>query len=194
MFSIHFVADDNTRIYSCVTDKEYPARIAFAMLEEMQTKFLTKVSILNRQPCMPETREIEGGGAGINGRIGWVGDQGSHHRECPPPLSLLCLSLVALERSPKRALVCSFTLSHDAEAQGSCLVHHRLCTISQIWYKSHTSKVGVSRCRPRLRLKTPGYNPYVWPANRCSTHPPTRVRRTMPPLAHPPTLATPPDE
>lgn len=44
MFSIHFVADDNTRIYSCVTDKEYPARIAFALLEEMQTKFLTKVS------------------------------------------------------------------------------------------------------------------------------------------------------
>ncbi len=44
MFSIHFVADDSNRIYSCVTDKEYPARIAFAMLEEMQTKFLTKVN------------------------------------------------------------------------------------------------------------------------------------------------------
>ena len=54
MFSIHFVADDNTRIYSCVTDKEYPARIAFAMLEEMQTKFLTKVLsnllIMHRRP------------------------------------------------------------------------------------------------------------------------------------------------
>lgn len=43
MFAIHFVADDENRVYSCVTDKEYPARIAFAMLEEMQTKFLTKV-------------------------------------------------------------------------------------------------------------------------------------------------------
>lgn len=43
MFSIHFVGDDENRVYSCVTDKEYPARIAFAMLEEMQTKFLTKV-------------------------------------------------------------------------------------------------------------------------------------------------------
>ena len=44
MFAIHFVADDENRVYSCVTDKEYPARIAFAMLEEMQTKFLTKVT------------------------------------------------------------------------------------------------------------------------------------------------------
>lgn len=44
MFSIHFVADDEHRVYNCVTDKEYPARIAFALLEEMQTKFLTKVS------------------------------------------------------------------------------------------------------------------------------------------------------
>ncbi|CAB1118209.1 unnamed protein product [Ectocarpus sp. CCAP 1310/34] len=43
MFSIHFVADDSNRIYSCVTDKEYPARIAFTLLEEAQTKFLTKV-------------------------------------------------------------------------------------------------------------------------------------------------------
>lgn len=45
MFSIHFVADDNNRVYSCVTDKEYSSRIAFAMLEEMQTKFLTKVRL-----------------------------------------------------------------------------------------------------------------------------------------------------
>lgn len=70
MFSIHFVADDNTRIYSCVTDKEYPARIAFAMLEEMQTKFLTKVSTTSlgnafyRQPWnnleyQPKMRERE---------------------------------------------------------------------------------------------------------------------------------------
>ena len=43
MFSIHFVADDENRVYNCVTDKEYPTRIAFALLEEMQTKFLTKV-------------------------------------------------------------------------------------------------------------------------------------------------------
>lgn len=46
MFSIHFVADDDNRVYSCVTDKEYPARIAFALLEEMQTKFLTKVLVM----------------------------------------------------------------------------------------------------------------------------------------------------
>lgn len=45
MFSIHFVADDSSRVYSCVTDKEYPAHIAFALLDEMQTKFLTKVCI-----------------------------------------------------------------------------------------------------------------------------------------------------
>ena len=45
MFAIHFVADDENRVYSCVTDKEYPARIAFALLEEMQTKFLTKVRV-----------------------------------------------------------------------------------------------------------------------------------------------------
>ncbi|CAM9125594.1 unnamed protein product [Sphacelaria rigidula] len=43
MFSIHYTADDSNRVYSAVTDKEYPPRIAFAMLEEMQTKFLTKV-------------------------------------------------------------------------------------------------------------------------------------------------------
>lgn len=43
MFSIHYTADDSNRVYSAVTDKEYPARIAFAMLEELQTKFLTKV-------------------------------------------------------------------------------------------------------------------------------------------------------
>lgn len=43
MFSIHFVADEDNRVYTCVTDTEYPSRIAFALLEEMQTKFLTKV-------------------------------------------------------------------------------------------------------------------------------------------------------
>lgn len=47
MFSIHFTADDSQRVYSCVTDKEYPPRIAFALLEELQTKFLTKVSHRN---------------------------------------------------------------------------------------------------------------------------------------------------
>lgn len=46
MFSIHYTADDSNRVYSAVTDKEYPPRIAFAMLEEMQTKFLTKVNRL----------------------------------------------------------------------------------------------------------------------------------------------------
>ncbi|CAM9438763.1 unnamed protein product [Discosporangium mesarthrocarpum] len=43
MFCIHYTADDRNRVYTCVTDKEYPARIAFSMLEEMQSKFLTKV-------------------------------------------------------------------------------------------------------------------------------------------------------
>lgn len=43
MFSIHFVADEQHRVFNCVTDKEYPARIAFALLEEMQSKFITKV-------------------------------------------------------------------------------------------------------------------------------------------------------
>lgn len=48
MFSIHYTADDSNRVYTCVTDKEYPPRIAFAMLEEMQTKFLTKVTCGSR--------------------------------------------------------------------------------------------------------------------------------------------------
>ncbi|CAM9186159.1 unnamed protein product [Choristocarpus tenellus] len=43
MFCIHFTADERNRVYTCVTDKDYPARIAFMMLEEMQSKFLTKV-------------------------------------------------------------------------------------------------------------------------------------------------------
>lgn len=66
MFSIHFTADDSQRVYCCVTDKEYPARIAFAMLEEMQTKFLTKVRardtsegcLPNRTPVCTERSEI----------------------------------------------------------------------------------------------------------------------------------------
>jgi Synaptobrevin/Regulated-SNARE-like domain len=41
--SVHFVADDANRVYTVVTDKQYPARVAFALLDEVQSKFLTKV-------------------------------------------------------------------------------------------------------------------------------------------------------
>jgi Regulated-SNARE-like domain len=40
---VHFVADDSNRVYSVVTDKAYPPRVAFAMLDEVQSKFVTKV-------------------------------------------------------------------------------------------------------------------------------------------------------
>ncbi|KAG5181470.1 hypothetical protein JKP88DRAFT_263587 [Tribonema minus] len=40
---VHFVADDSNRVYTVVTDKQYPARVAFALLDEVQSKFLTKV-------------------------------------------------------------------------------------------------------------------------------------------------------
>lgn len=61
MFSIHFVADDSNRVYSCVTDKEYPARIAFTLLDEAQTKFLTKVGryVLLQLPASPEHCRLE---------------------------------------------------------------------------------------------------------------------------------------
>eukprot|EP00611_Tribonema_gayanum_P010038 TRINITY_DN1995_c0_g2_i1.p1 TRINITY_DN1995_c0_g2~~TRINITY_DN1995_c0_g2_i1.p1 ORF type:complete len:226 (-),score=79.02 TRINITY_DN1995_c0_g2_i1:104-781(-) len=40
---VHFVADDANRVYTVVTDKQYPARVAFALLDEAQSKFVTKV-------------------------------------------------------------------------------------------------------------------------------------------------------
>ncbi|CAM9103168.1 unnamed protein product [Phaeothamnion confervicola] len=43
MFAIHFIADESNRVYTCVTDREYPARVAFALLDEAQIKFETKV-------------------------------------------------------------------------------------------------------------------------------------------------------
>lgn len=57
MFSIHFTSDDEQRVFSCVTDKEYPARIAFAMLEEMQTKFLTKVRTQAKNATCPRRKQ-----------------------------------------------------------------------------------------------------------------------------------------
>mmetsp|Transcript_5940 Transcript_5940/g.8938 ORF Transcript_5940/g.8938 Transcript_5940/m.8938 type:complete len:226 (-) Transcript_5940:112-789(-) len=41
--SVHFISDDANRVYTVVTDKAYPSRVAFAMLEEVQAKFVTKV-------------------------------------------------------------------------------------------------------------------------------------------------------
>eukprot|EP01084_Bolivina_argentea_P319000 553319_1 len=43
LFSIHFTGDEDGRVYACVTAREYPSRVAFAMLEEMETKFLSRV-------------------------------------------------------------------------------------------------------------------------------------------------------
>jgi hypothetical protein len=40
---VHFVADGVNRVFAVVTDKAYPARVAFTLVEEVQSKFVTKV-------------------------------------------------------------------------------------------------------------------------------------------------------
>lgn len=58
MSCVHFVADDNNRVYTVVTDKQYPPRVAFALLDEVQSKFLTKVgdkSLSAREGALSKT-------------------------------------------------------------------------------------------------------------------------------------------
>jgi len=44
-YTIHFLPDDRKRVYIAVTDPDYPTRVAFALIEEMQSKFLDKVGV-----------------------------------------------------------------------------------------------------------------------------------------------------
>mmetsp|Transcript_11341 Transcript_11341/g.14739 ORF Transcript_11341/g.14739 Transcript_11341/m.14739 type:complete len:259 (+) Transcript_11341:143-919(+) len=42
LYTIHFVSDERKRVYCVVTDRDYPSRVAFTLLEEMQSRFLDK--------------------------------------------------------------------------------------------------------------------------------------------------------